>query len=92
MSHKTSYDPKKLNQFNNHKIIRNSKSVEEVDNIVSRLVAHFSSQVHQPLFRKAGWYLSEAVIFNAMEKSQGANSPIAYFIVCIKRELRKVGH
>ena len=90
LASRTSYDPKKLNSFNSHKTIRNPKSVNQVDGIVERLIRTFNSESHTPLFRKAGWYLSEAVINNAVEASARANSPLAYFIVCMKRELAKV--
>jgi len=91
LSARTSYDPKKFQEKSSHKIIRNHKSVNQVDGIVERLISHFRSESHTPLFRKAGWYLSEAVINNAMEASARANSPLAYFITCMKRELRKTG-
>lgn len=91
LSHKTSYDHKKFNSLNPHKTIRNPKSVNQVDGIVAKLIATFNSESHRPLFRKAGWYLSEASINNAVEASAGKNSPLAYFIVCMKRELAKAG-
>jgi len=91
LSSRSSYDHKKLNEFNSHKTIRNHKSVGAVDGIVARLVDQFHSESHTPLFRKAGWYLSEAVINNAVEASARANSPLAYFITCMKRELAKAG-
>jgi hypothetical protein len=91
LSERTSYDHKKLNSFNSHKTIRNPKSVNQVDGIVAKLISTFHSESHTPLFRKVGWYLSEAVINNAVEASARANSPLAYFITCMKRELSKAG-
>jgi len=89
LSARTSYDHKKFNSLNSHKTIRNHKTVNQVDGIVEKLVQTFNSESHVPLFRKVGWYLSEATINNAVEASRGKNSPLAYFIVCMKRELSK---
>ena len=91
LSARTSYDHKKFNELNTHKTIRNHKSVNQVDGIVAKLVDRFHSESHTPLFRRVGWYLSEAVINNAVEASAGKNSPLAYFITCMKRELHKAG-
>lgn len=88
---RTSYDHKKIQENPTHKIIRNHKSVNQVDSIVDRLVTQFNSESHKPLFRRVGWYLSEAIINNAVEASNGKNSPLAYFITCMKRELSKAG-
>jgi len=89
LASRSSYDHKKFNELNTHKIIRNHKSVNQVDGIVARLVDRFRSESHIPLFRRVGWDLSEAVINNAIEASTGKNSELAYFITCMKRELRK---
>lgn len=91
LSARPSYDLRKFPEKSSHKIIGNHKSVNQVDGIVAKLISQFRSESHTPLFRKAGWYLSEAVINNAVEASARANSPLAYFITCIKRELRKAG-
>lgn len=89
---RTSYDHKKFQEINSHKIIRDhKKSVNQVDSIVDRLVTQFNSESHKPLFRRVGWYLSEASINNAVEASQSKNVPLAYFITCMKRELSKSG-
>lgn len=88
---RSSYDPKKLKSSSSHKIIRSHKSIEQVDNIVIRLVDRYKSEAHIPLFRRVGWDLSEAAINNAMEAAARANSPLAYFITCMKRELRRAG-
>ena len=89
-SHMKSYDHTKINKVNSH--MNHMKSVRkesEVDVIVDRLTTTFNNEKYRPLFRKAGWYLSESVIQNLIEASQKARIPIAYFASCIQKELKK---
>lgn len=86
----TSYDHKEFNKVKpyDHKVVVRKES--QADLIVDKLIRTFNNEEYRPLFRKAGWYLSESVIENAIELSQKARTtPIAYFVFLIKKELHK---
>jgi len=88
----TSYEHKKINNVNlhmksyEHKVVRKES---QVDIIVDRLIRTFNNENYRPLFRKAGWYLSESVIENILEASMKARVPIAYFASSIQSQLKK---
>lgn len=91
IAHKISYDHRKVTKVTSHKNhMIHKKSVTEVDNIVLDLVEQFNAPAFIPLFRKAGWYLPEHIVRDkaARASEQKEANPLAYFIVCIKRELR----
>ena len=88
ISHMKSYDHMRVNKLTLHK---NHKTVNEVDFMVQKLHStYLNSEQYKPLFRKACWHLSEGYIVGIIERSREMKVPLAYFVACVKAELRKV--
>lgn len=89
--HKISYDKTGSKEPSyDHKRDKNplNKTLAQSDNMVDYLLQKFGNEGYMPFYRKASWLLSDDTIRRlvtaAIEKN--ANSPVAYFIRCVKRE------